>query len=280
MDDNSKEPATAPAEVAHEEPAPGRHATPETQAQGAGDDEVVVVEDVQQEEASSDSSPSGEESSADESAEQAAQADAAAAVEAVLFAADSPLTAARIVQVVKLPGQRAARQIIAGLNEKYEKMSCAFRIESLAGGYQMLTQPEHHGVLARLYRARSESKLSAAAMETLAIVAYRQPILRADVEAIRGVASGEVLRTLMERQMVKIVGRAEVLGRPMLYGTTRRFLEVFGLASLEDLPRIEELRSGAEKAPLTQAVPAAQPAPAAPPPQSAPDQASSQTTSG
>ena len=86
-------------------------------------------------------------------------------------------------------------------------------------------------------------------METLAIVAYRQPILRADIEAIRGVACGEVLRGLMEKNLVKIVGRAEVLGRPMLYGTTRRFLESFGLGSLVDLPRVEQLRSGAPGTP-------------------------------
>ena len=89
-------------------------------------------------------------------------------------------------------------------------------------------------------------RLSQAALETLAIVAYRQPILRADVEAIRGVASGEVLRGLMDKQLVKIVGRAEVIGRPMLYGTTRRFLEIFGLKRIEDLPRVEELRRPSE----------------------------------
>ena len=113
----------------------------------------------------------------------------------------------------------------------------------------MLTLPQYREVLGRLHKARSESKLSQAALESLAIVAYRQPILRADVEAIRGVASGEVLRTLMEKQLVKIVGRAEVIGRPMLYGTTRRFLDVFGLGSIEDLPRVEELRGGDKEAP-------------------------------
>ena len=108
----------------------------------------------------------------------------------------------------------------------------------------MLTRPEYHDVVSRLFKNKSDSKLSQAAMETLAIVAYRQPILRADIEAIRGVASGEMLRSLMEKNLVKIVGRAEVLGRPMLYGTTRRFLEVFGLNGLEDLPNVEALRGG------------------------------------
>jgi len=170
----------------------------------------------------------------------------AATVEAILFAADSPTSAARIVEVGVLPGRRAVRDAVAALNERYEQIGCSFRIESLAGGYQMLTRPEYHDVVSRLSRARSESRLSQAAMETLSIVAYRQPVLRADIEAIRGVACGEVLRGLLEKRLIKIVGRAEVLGRPMLYGTTGRFLEVFGLNSLKDLPNVKELRSGRE----------------------------------
>lgn len=116
----------------------------------------------------------------------------------------------------------------------------------------MMSQPQYHDVLARLVTSKKDTRLTQASLETLAIVAYRQPILRADIEAIRGVASGEVLRGLMERQLIKIVGRAEVIGRPMLYGTTKQFLEIFGLASLDDLPRMEELR--ALDAPQTEAV--------------------------
>jgi segregation and condensation protein B len=174
----------------------------------------------------------------------AAEHEAAAVVEAVLFATDSPLTIAKIAQVAELPA-REVRLAVDALNARYEQAGSAFRVEAIAGGYQMLTLPQYHDVLSRLLRARSDTKLSQAAMETLAIIAYRQPVLRADVEAIRGVACGEVLRGLMEKQLVKIVARAEVLGRPMLYGTTRRFLEVFGLNSLDDLPKVEELRSGA-----------------------------------
>ena len=179
-----------------------------------------------------------------EAAHPAAAAEEAATVEAILFATDAPLTPAKIAQVAELPA-RAVKQAIESLNARYEQAGSAFRIEAIAGGFQMFTQPEYHDVLKRLLRVRSDSKLSQAAMDALAIIAYRQPVLRADVEAIRGVACGELLRGLMEKQLVKIVGRAEVLGRPMLYGTTRRFLEVFGLNGLEDLPRVEELRSGA-----------------------------------
>ena len=177
----------------------------------------------------------------------AAEREIAATVEAILFASGSPISSARIVQIGVLPGQRAVRKAVAALNERYERMGCTFRIEPIAGGYQMLTLPEYHDVVGRLSRARGELRLSQAAMETLSIVAYRQPVLRADIEAIRGVACGEVLRGLLEKRLVKIVGRAEVLGRPMLYGTTRRFLEVFGLNSLRDLPKVEELRSGASE---------------------------------
>ncbi len=166
-------------------------------------------------------------------------------VEAILFASDSALPVSRIAAIAELP-PHSVKQAVDLLNGRYEQARCAFRIESIAGGYQMMTLPEYHDVLTRLLRAKKETHLTQAALETLAIVAYRQPILRADIEAIRGVACGEMLRGLLEKQLVKIVGRAEVIGRPMLYGTTRRFLEVFGLSGLEDLPRVEELRGGAE----------------------------------
>ena len=134
------------------------------------------------------------------------------------------------------------RRNVKNLNDKYEANNNAFRIEQIAGGYQMLTLSSYNHWLQKLLRARSESKLSPAALETLAIIAYKQPVIRTDIEAIRGVAVGEIVRGLMYKGLVKIVGRAEVLGRPMLYGTTKKFLEVFGLNSLKDLPKIEELK--------------------------------------
>ena len=106
----------------------------------------------------------------------------------------------------------------------------------------MLTLSHYNYWLKKLLHVRSDSKLSPAALETLAIIAYKQPVMRADIEAIRGVAAGEIIRTLCDKGMVKIAGRAEVLGRPMLYGTTKKFLEVFGLNTLKDLPKIEELK--------------------------------------
>jgi len=165
--------------------------------------------------------------------------------EAVLFASDEPLSEARLASIVET-GVRQIRQHIKSLNDKYQANNHAFRIEQIAGGYQMLTLSSYNYWLKKLLRARSDSKLSPAALETLAIIAYKQPVMRADIEAIRGVAAGELIRTLCYKGLVKIVGRAEVLGRPMLYGTTRKFLELFGLNSLKDLPKIEELKKPAE----------------------------------
>jgi segregation and condensation protein B len=162
-------------------------------------------------------------------------------VEAVLFASDEPLSDARLAGIVEM-GVKQVRQYIQNLNEKYKANNNAFRIEQIAGGYQMLTLSAYNHWLQKLLRVRSEGKLSSAALETLAIIAYKQPVIRADIEAIRGVAVGEIIRSLMSKGLVKIVGRAEVIGRPMLYGTTKKFLEIFGLNSLKDLPKAEELK--------------------------------------
>ena len=162
--------------------------------------------------------------------------------EAVLFASDEPLSADRLTGIVGAGSVRDIRKCIDNLNEKYEAGAFAFRIEQIAGGYQMMTLSRYNHWLKKLLRARTDTKLSQAALETLAIIAYKQPVMRADIEAIRGVAAGEMIRGLMYKGLVKIVGRAEVLGRPMLYGTTKRFLEVFGLNTIKDLPKVEELK--------------------------------------
>lgn len=161
--------------------------------------------------------------------------------EAVLFASDEPLREARLADIVGTSASQI-RQHIKNLNNKYQANNNAFRIEQIAGGYQMMTLSPYNHWLQKLLRLRDSGKLSPAALETLAIIAYKQPIIRADVETIRGVAVGEIIRALMYKGLVKIIGRAEVVGRPLLYGTTKKFLEVFGLNSLRDLPKIEELK--------------------------------------
>ncbi len=193
----------------------------------------------------SDSS-AGEETQVDQV--DAPEAEAAATVEAILFASEKPLPAAKVSEIGELGGVRAVRKAVERLNEQYEQSGRTFHIVEIAGGYQMQTQPEYNEVVSRLSASRRESRLSQAAMETLAIVAYRQPVLRADIEAIRGVACGEVLRGLMEKNLVRIAGRAEEIGRPILYGTTKHFLEIFGLANLKDLPEVEQLRIPQSKA--------------------------------
>lgn len=164
-------------------------------------------------------------------------------VEALLFASDAPLTLQRIVALIGVGSARDVREHIEALNKGYQKSGAAFRIEKIAGGYQLLTLPTFNTWLRRLNQSRQDSRFSPAALETLAVVAYKQPVVRAEIEAIRGVSAGEMLNRLRELGLIKIVGRAEDVGRPMLYGTTKKFLEIFGLAGLEDLPQVEQMQS-------------------------------------
>jgi len=172
--------------------------------------------------------------------------DLAARVEAVIFSADKPIPCARLAsglaphRETPIP-EAEVRDAIAALNDDYEKSGRTFRIEEVAGGFRVMILADMAQAVAAFQSARASHRLSRAAMETLAIIAYRQPITRAQLEAIRGVGCGEVLRTLLERQLVGVTGRAEELGRPLLYGTTKQFLDLFGLKSIKDLPSPEEL---------------------------------------
>ncbi|HEY7087987.1 MAG TPA: SMC-Scp complex subunit ScpB [Tepidisphaeraceae bacterium] len=160
-------------------------------------------------------------------------------LEALLFGTHHPLTAGRLAELLDLDSTKPVRRAIKELNESYQSTGRSFRIEQVAGGFQLLTLPEHGELLKKLHQREIDAKLTKAALETLAIIAYKQPILRADIEAIRGVQCGETIRSLMEKHLVKIAGRAEEPGRPILYGTTKRFLELFGLNSVKDLPQPE-----------------------------------------
>jgi segregation and condensation protein B len=167
-----------------------------------------------------------------------------AVLEALLLSTHHPLTAGRIAELMELPTTKPIRAAIKQLNEQYEEAARSFRIEQVAGGYQILTLPQYAPYLKKLHQREADAKLTKAALETLAIIAYKQPILRADIESIRGVACGETIRNLMEKHLVRIAGRAEEPGRPILYGTTKRFLEVFGLNNLGDLPQSEQAGPG------------------------------------
>jgi segregation and condensation protein B len=200
-----------------------------------------LTEDVPPHDADGSEQPDGAVDAADDA--QAAdpgqpQADLAA-LEALLFSTHHPLTAGRLAELLGLESTKPIRRGITDLNAQYTDTGRSFRIEQVAGGYQLLTLPQHSDLLRTLLQKEADAKLTKAALETLAIIAYKQPILRADIEAIRGVACGETIRNLMEKHLVKIAGRAEVPGRPILYGTTKRFLELFGLNNLKDLPQAE-----------------------------------------
>ena len=228
-----------------ESPQPNREKLIEEEADFSEPETEESDEPEIQEQASDEDEPDSPESeqrtTSDESQEPSNELTLESVIEAVLFASDEPLTVVRLASITETTTKQI-REHIENLNKKYQDNNHAFRIEQIAGGYQMLTLSSYNHWLKKLLRARSETKLSPAAMETLAIIAYKQPVIRADIEAIRGVAVGEVIRSLSYKGLVKIVGRAEILGRPMLYGTTKKFLEVFGLNTLKDLPKIEELK--------------------------------------
>lgn len=162
-------------------------------------------------------------------------------VEAVLFASDAPLTASEIARADESLDEDKVEQALEQLRAEYDDSGRAFQLVELAEGHQILTRPEFAPYLERFDNVPRPSRLSGPALETLAIIAYRQPIGRLEIEYIRGVGVSGVIRTLQERNLIDVVGRAEGLGRPLLYGTTRHFLEHFGFRSLEDLPRPEEL---------------------------------------
>ena len=162
-------------------------------------------------------------------------------IEALLFVADEPLSAGKIARSVTGIDGHQVRQLVGELTTEYEREGRAFTVEELAGGFRMITRPRFHPYLKVLFRQPREARLSAAALETLAIVAYKQPINRAEIEAIRGVDCSSPLQTLLEHRLARIVGRSEELGRPFLYGTTKQFLEHFGLKSIRDLPQVQEL---------------------------------------
>lgn len=174
-------------------------------------------------------------------------------VEALLFASQNPLPLEKLSSIVA-ESEESVKQVIENLNQKYTEGKTSFRIRPVSGGYQMYTLPEYAPWIENLLAIRKSQRLTKAALESLAIIAYRQPITKVEIEYIRGVQSDGVIHTLLERKLVTIVGREKTVGRPLLYGTTDDFLLYFGLKSLEDLPKVEELealmKSGPDVKPL------------------------------
>lgn len=162
-------------------------------------------------------------------------------LEAVLFMSRSPMPSRKISQMAELEDGTQARTMIKQLNQQYDAVGRAFHVKQVAGGYQMLTRPQFSKWILQLDHVQRPKRLSTPALETLTVVAYRQPIIKAEIESIRGVSCGEMLRQLLEKGLIKIAGRSEKLGRPFLYATSKDFLTQFGLNTLNDLPRSKQL---------------------------------------
>jgi segregation and condensation protein B len=168
-----------------------------------------------------------------------------ARLEAALFLAREALSTRKLAELADLADGTEARALLRELGRRLRRRGCAFVPVEVAHGVLLATRPPLADWIAKIHPPADDLRLSAPALETLAVVAYRQPIARADVEAIRGVQCGEILRVLMERDLLRIVGRSDELGRPFLYGTTRKFLQVFGLGRLEQLPPVDQIRNAA-----------------------------------
>ena len=162
-------------------------------------------------------------------------------LEALLFVSDSPLRANRLIQFLGKSARKDLPNLVQHLNESYANEGRSFRIREIAGGYQMYLMQTYTRAVEKFLKKQRERRLSQAALEALAVMAYKQPVTRADIEHIRGVNSDGVIASLLERKLAAIVGRSQKVGRALLYGTTQQFLEYFGLNSLEELPRLDEL---------------------------------------
>src|SRR6187401_3660760 len=163
-----------------------------------------------------------------------------AIVEALMFASPEPLTIKTLAKLLATEPKEDIVAAVDALKEEYTRPGGLVMVE-VAGGYQIVTRPELHEWVRRLFHERTTQKLSVASLETLAVIAYKQPVTAPEIAEIRGVNTSGVLGTLVERHLVKVVGRKQVVGRPFLYGTTREFLERFGLNDLSDLPKVEDM---------------------------------------
>ncbi len=232
--------AAAPVE---EEGAPEEESAPEEQP--AAEEETAPPASGEEAEAQAAPEPQpepGPQPDLTVGARELSGAEVYAVVEALLFAADGPVTAAQMARV--LPGEVNAREVrkqLAAVAEELAGGERGFELREIAGGWQLLTREKFAPYVTKLKRTAGPRKLSGSALETLAVVAYKQPVARAEIERIRGVACGDMLRNLMEKRLVRITGRSQELGSPLLYGTTSDFLNHFDLASLSDLPRSAEL---------------------------------------
>jgi segregation and condensation protein B len=168
-------------------------------------------------------------------------------IEAIIIATDEPVSIERIRQALEEVTPKQIKDQVENLKREYREFGRSFKIDEVAGGYQISTKPKFASYLRKLYKADYVERLSKPSLETLAIVAYKQPVTRLDIESIRGVNVDRVLKNLLEKGLIKIKGRKEVIGRPYIYITTKLFLKYFGLRSIEDLPDIEDFKKTADQ---------------------------------
>jgi segregation and condensation protein B len=215
--------------------------------EGGGDSGDAVAEQEREAEQEERAEPEAESSAAPGpdlaiGEHQLSGAEIYAAVEALLFAADRPVTAAQIARALpRGVNTREVRKQLKAIRDELEPGQRGYELREIAGGWQLLTRQRFADYVIKLRKTAGPRKLSGSALETLAVVAYKQPVNRAEIERIRGVACGDMLRSLMEKRLVRITGRSQDLGNPLLYGTTREFLDHFGLGAIGDLPRSSEL---------------------------------------
>jgi segregation and condensation protein B len=163
-------------------------------------------------------------------------------IEGLLFVSNEPLTPKKIMEITENASLDRVQRVLDELENEYEELGRAFVLKRVAGGYQFRTRPELSAYILQL-KKKSPTRLSRAALETLAIIAYRQPVMRAEIEKIRGVDVGGIVKTLLEKGLIRGAGRKDLPGRPIIYGTTKKFLETFDLPSLDALPSVEEMES-------------------------------------
>jgi segregation and condensation protein B len=164
-----------------------------------------------------------------------------ASIEALLYAAEEPLSLKDLAKAVPEVSRETIKQQVEELFEQYQASGRGLQLAQVAGGYQITTRPEYHERITRLFASKPPSRLSIQALETLAVIAYRQPITVPEIMALRGLHSAGVVRTLLEKKLIRILGRKKVVGRPLLYGTTKEFQIRFGLKNLDDLPNLEDM---------------------------------------
>lgn len=242
----SLETADRPSEAAAEPPAAKSTATSDTASTSEPSAAEVAAAIAEEAAAQSNAVEPATDGALDENVsvpelpEEATLEQLARVASALIFASDKPLTAARLAELLGQPSGKV-RSALAQMAEKFTSIDAPFALVEIAGGYRFLTDPSMARFVAGLRGEQKKERLSAAALETLAIIAYRQPVSKGEIEAMRGVQAGPILRQLLDRRLVKVTGRAAVPGRPLQYGTTKEFLDRFNLGSLKDLPTIEEL---------------------------------------